>query len=365
MNPQPATQRNVKSLLAQAIHPLSDRVALDGALQQLNPLWSTGSIRARILRRHEESPDTFSLLLKTNRHWPGHRAGQHVRLSVEMNGVIRQRTFSLSSATGQAGMGTRRVRLTIQRQGDDGATAWLHAHAKPGMVVELSRPDGQFVLPSPAPDQLLMIAGGSGITPLIAMLQQLALNQYQGDIRFVQLCRQEAHRLFPDELTELGQQLPGLSVLVHASASKGRLPMQQLTTLIPDLAERYTLVCGPTSLMSDVSDLWQSLAEPPPLLMERFTAPRPAETSDGAFQVRLANSEQAFTQLQGNNLLESAEAAGLQPAYGCRAGLCRTCLCRKHHGAVRNLLTGQRSSQPDEWIQLCVSVAESDLELTL
>lgn len=76
-------------------------------------------------------------------------------------------------------------------------------------------------------------------------------------------------------------------------------------------------------------------------------------------------SAQAFTQTNNRTLLESAETAGLTPKFGCRAGLCRTCLCQKRSGRVRNLVTGLVSTQPDEWVQLCISVAESDLELAL
>ena len=64
------------------------------------------------------------------------------------------------------------------------STTWLHANAEIGLVLELSAADGQFVLPNPPPERLLMIAGGSGITPLMAILQQLARNRFDGEIVF-------------------------------------------------------------------------------------------------------------------------------------------------------------------------------------
>jgi ferredoxin len=69
--------------------------------------------------------------------------------------------------------------------------------------------------------------------------------------------------------------------------------------------------------------------------------------------------------LAAGTLLEQAEAAGLSPEFGCRMGICHTCTCRKAAGSVRNLLTGEISDEPDEDIQLCVSVPVGDVALEL
>ena len=355
----------IKRLLLDATHPLSDPIAWDRVLQRINPAWSTSRIRARVVSRVEESADTFSLWLKTNRHWPGHQAGQHLALGVEIGGVMRRRVFSISTKADRAGKGVRRLRVTIQRQSDSGVTAWLHANASPGLAIELGAADGQFVLPDPRPQRLLMIAGGSGITPMMAMLQQLAEDRHDGDIVLLQLYRGLDQRLFAGELDNLAGRLPGLSIKRHDSASRGRLDSSRLPDLVPDLAERQTLLCGPASLIADVTATWEALKLTDKLQLERFAAPRPAKRPGDQPKVHAKHSEQVFTQTSGLNLLEAAEAAGLKPRHGCRAGLCRSCLCQKHSGTARNLLTGLSSSQPDEWIQLCVSVAETELELAL
>ena len=366
MTSQPARQQlPITRLLLDATRPISDRAAWDRVLQRMNPVWSTSGIRARVTGRVEENADTFSLWLKTNRHWQGHQAGQHVAVGVEIDGVMRRRVFSISNCADRPGKGTRLLRLTIQRQPGNGVTGWLHANADTGLVLELSAADGQFVLPDPPPKRLLMIAGGSGITPLMAILQQLARNRFDGDIVVLQLCRHVNQRLFGDELSGLAERLPGLSIKLHDSATRGRLTISTLPDLVPDLTERHTLLCGPASLISDVSTAWEAFGLGRQLQLERFAAPRPPTQAGGEQQVRAMQSEQMFTQVSGHSLLEAAEAAGLRPKHGCRAGLCRSCLCKKHSGTSRNLLTGLSSNQPDEWIQLCVSVAETDLELAL
>ncbi|TVQ40373.1 MAG: ferredoxin reductase [Wenzhouxiangella sp.] len=357
----PTARTPTRTLLVDAIRPLSDVDAWNRLLAWINPLWSANEIRARVVRRTEESADTLSLWLRPNRHWRGHRAGQHVVLGVEIDGVLCRRVFSLSNSPRSGEL----LRLTIQRQAGGGVTDWLHRHARVGLIVGLSAADGDFVLPDPAPQRLLLIAGGSGITPMMAMLQQLADQAFAGEIFLLQLCRRTDQRLFAGELADLAQRLPGLSVHVHASAGSGRLAAERIPELVPDPASFHTMLCGPESLMNDVATLWAGLGLAAQLDMERFAAPRPPSLPGPEKTIQAAESEHMFTQFPGLTLLEAAEAAGLKPSFGCRAGLCRTCLCLKRSGTTRNLLTGLSSTRPDEWIQLCVSVAESDLELSL
>jgi len=358
-NPKPS---NLPSRLLRSRwwHPLNDVNAWNRILQRLSPLASLDTVRARVIERVEEADETVSLWLRPNRRWRGHVAGQHVMLGVEIDGVLRQRAFSLSNAAGRRDP----IRITFKRQPGQGTTDWLFRHAGPGLLVSLSQASGDFVLPSPRPRKLLMIAAGSGVTPLMAMLQQLASEQYTGDVLLLQLSRSAGGRLFGETLDGLRERLPGLRVVTHHSETQGRFDLASLGVLAPDLAQRCTLVCGPAALMQSIEQDFARRGLPAPL-QERFGAPLRRMDVGEARQIYATNSEQVFTQTAEPNLLLAAEGAGLQPRFGCRAGLCRTCLCKKQRGSVRNLLTGQLSSQPDEWIQLCISVAESDLELAL
>jgi len=351
----------IRRRLVAAFDPISDVGAWNRLLARIDPAWSLDCVRARVVARVDENADTLSLWLKPNRRWRGHRAGQHVELTVEIAGVTRRRVFSLSNARGSG----RLIRLTLQRQAAGGVTDWLHANARPGLVVEIGPAGGEFVLPEPTPGRLLMIAGGTGITPLLAMLSHLADRGSTADIMLFQLFRLPAERLFADELDTLARRLPGLRVIAHCSSENGRLGADELASRVPDLAQRTTLLCGPETLMADVTETWAALGLETGLRTERFAAPRPPAGDGSVARVHAVESEQVFTQSADLTLLESAEAAGLEPKFGCRAGLCRTCLCRKRSGRVRNLVTGLVSDQTDEWVQLCVSVAESDLELVL
>jgi len=300
----------VKTLLREAVRPISDRDGWNRLLQGLQPLWTLDQARARIVARVEESDDTFSLWLRANRHWHGYRPGQHAALGVEIDGVRRQRVFSLSHAD----HGNRTLRMTIRRQPGEGMTDWLYRHAAVGRTVDLSAAGGEFVLPEPTPRKLLMIAAGSGITPMMAMLHDLAARGFDGDIVLLQMCRNATQQLFANELVGLEPRLPGLSTLLHASAVSGRLAAAGLPELVPDLAQRHTLLCGPAAFMHDVEQVWAGLGCSERLQREHFAPPRPVSTDPSSpgteHRVLALESAQAFTQGNDLTLLESAEAAG-------------------------------------------------------
>lgn len=352
----PLVRRILRSPL---LHPLNDGRAWDGLLQRFDARASLREVRARIVERIDEDADTVSLWLAPNRRWRGHAAGQHVAVGIEIDGVLRWRSFSLSAAP----RADRRLRLTIRRNGDSGVSNWIVRHARAGMVWTLSQAQGDFQLPAGLPSALLFVGAGSGMTPIVAMLEVLAARRYAGAIHLLQLARDEASSLFADELAVLRESLPGFEHRQHLSSREGRWPIDD-PLLQPLLTARPTWVCGPQGLLDALLARHAAIGRAP-LQHERFAAPAPARAPDAPLAVHCTNSEQSFTYMDGRSLLDAAESAGLKPAAGCRRGLCRTCLCRKQRGTVRNLLTGHASSEPDEWIQLCISAPESDLEIAL
>jgi ferredoxin len=120
--------------------------------------------------------------------------------------------------------------------------------------------------------------------------------------------------------------------------------------------------------MDRAARLWESVGASDLLERERFTPALrlvPPVASPNGVQVRLARSERAVVAKGAGSLLEQLERAGERPAHGCRIGICHTCKCRKQSGTVQNLVTGEVSSEPDQEIQLCISLPRSDLELDL
>jgi ferredoxin-NADP reductase len=333
---------------------------------ELDPVRSLGEIRARVIAVVEETADTKTFVLRPNAAWRGHRAGQHTSVEVEIDGVRARRHYSISSAPGGA-----LLSITVKRMPGGRVSTWLHEHVRTGHVLRLGAPAGDFVLPAPTPDKLLLLSGGSGITPVMSMLREVAARDAIHDVVFVHHARSRADVIFGEELTELAARHASLRLLLclddDASAPRG-FDEAHFAELVPDFAERSTFLCGPGPLVDRAERLWQSVGASELLMRERF-APAlrlavPTVSTSGV-QVTLARSKRNVVAKGEGSLLEQLERAGERPAHGCRIGICHTCKCHKQSGTVQNLVTGEVSSEPDQEIQLCISVPRSDLELDL
>lgn len=351
------------------LHPLNDVAALDDLLATLHPTWALGRIKARVLAIHDETPDVKTFVLRANRQWPGHRAGQHVGVDVAIDGVRHQRRYSVSSAPGAG----RSFAITVKRQTGGGVSSWLHERLRVGDVVAIDPPAGDFVLPNPLPTRLVMVSAGSGITPLMAMLRVLARRPTRVEVAFVHVSRGPA--IFERELRALAAATSWLALRLHDTTRAGRFDPATVAELAPDRQDEPALLCGPPAFMRACRAAWRGRAD---LLRTEsfggFVAGGQAETchdrppstppATGA-TITCARTERSFTSDASVPLLVAAERAGLAPRYGCRMGICRTCRCVKLAGTVENALTGAVSSRPGERIQLCISRARGDVTLDL
>jgi ferredoxin-NADP reductase len=335
-------------------------------MSELSPVRSLGEIRARVVEVVQETADTKTFVLRPNAAWRGHRAGQYTSVEVEIDGVRMRRCYSISSAPDGA-----LVNITVKRVPNGRVSTWLHEHVRSGHVLRLGDPGGDFVLPEPTPDELLLLSGGSGITPVMSMLRGLAARDAIRNVVFVHHARTRADVIFAEELADLAQCHPGLRLVLclddDASAPRG-FDEARFAELVPDFAARSTFLCGPKPLMDRAERLFESVGASNRLTLERFTQALrlvPPVASANGVQVRLSRSERNVVARGQGSLLEQLERAGEHPAHGCRIGICRTCKCRKESGTVQNLVTGEMSSEPDQEIQLCISVPRSDLELDL
>lgn len=334
-------------------------------MRELDPVLSFGEPRARVVSVRDETRDTKTFVLRPNAAWRGHRAGQYTSIEVEVDGVRVRRCYSISSSPREP-----LVSITVKRVPGGRVSTWLHENVRAGHILRLGTTAGDFVLPSPPFGKLLLLSGGSGITPVMSMLRDLAARDAIDDVSFVHYARSQVDVIFREELVDLEARHAGLRLVLcldDASSAPG-FDESQLATLVPDFAERSTFLCGPKPLMDRAERLWERVGASDLLELERFTpTPRlllPTAGVDG-LQIRLGRSERSVLVKSQGTLLEQLEHAGERPAHGCRIGICRTCRCRKQSGTVRNLVTGMVSSEPDEEIQLCISTPCSDLELDL
>jgi ferredoxin-NADP reductase len=336
----------------------------------LRPGYRAGLIQAELLAVREQA-GYLHLQLKPAAGFKGFIPGQHLLLSVELDGVLVSRTFSISSSLQQfLTQGT--LQLTLKIQPHAGLTRALAARAGSQLDCYISQAAGDFVH---RPQQAaIMLAAGSGITPFHAMLS--SLSRLTQPVVLFYSYRGADNLLFADSWLHLKKQFPLLQIELWDSSQNPRLSKEQVTSVLQRLRlqalEPAFYVCGPASFNRQ----WQQLATElavANLYQESFGAEfsankhssDSAENRDKSVVVTAFQHGRAVELQSSGNLLQSLEQAGLSPRYGCRRGICKQCLCDKTSGQVQNLLTGEVSSSGAERVQLCISVALSPLELHL
>lgn len=336
---------------------------VDFWLGELAPAWSLSELRASVLGVVDETHDVKTFVLAPGAGWPGHRAGQYVTVDVEIDGVRMRRCYSLSSAPGDA-----RLTITVKRAPGGRVSGFLHDNVRRGSVLVLGSPTGDFVLGTSTPEKLLLLSGGSGVTPVMSLLRDLSRRDAVKDIVFLHAARSASDVIFRNELQALEARHTGLRVVFRLDDAPdgGPLDEAKLRAEVPDFAERETFLCGPSGMMNTVERMFARVGATDRLRSERFVAAPRARSVEAAepVTIRLSDSGRSIVASAGT-LLEQLERAGERPVYGCRLGICNTCRCRKRSGTVENTVTGAVSSEPDEEIRLCVSVARSDLDIEL
>lgn len=358
--PSAATQVLPNLFRHPAWAPLNDRSAWQRLTTAINPLWTLGEVRARVVGNIVEAPGVHSLWLKPNRHFRGFQPGQHVMLELDVAGVRHSRCFSLSAAPRPDGL----LRLTIKRK-QGGLISSAAQQLRPGQTVGLSQASGEFA-PRDAGAPLLMISAGSGITPMLSILDGLAMSESNTNLVLIHSARHQADLIGANELQTRRGQLPQLQIHSHLSADAGRFDPLDLPRLVPDWHQRDALLCGPDGFMQAIESFYADTGSSAKLTTESFgRRAAPIDANADRHTITSEISEHMFTARSGQSLLEAAEVAGLKPRFGCRRGICMSCQCRKRSGTVKNLLTGQLSSPGDELIQLCISTPQSAVELAL
>jgi ferredoxin-NADP reductase len=331
---------------------------VDRYLELIHPRLTVTDARAEVVAVRRQTPRSVTLTLRPNRAFDGVRAGQFVRVGVEIDGVRRTRTYS---PAGSEHGRSRELELTVTEHPGGLVSPYLIRHARPGMLLHLGQAQGEFMLPQARPRRLALISGGSGITPVLAMLRTLVDEEAAGDVTFLHFARTQADWLYEAE----ARAMDGPAVGYHATRGPrpGRLSAEALGPVDDDT---WAAVCGPPALLDAARAIWSERGgRPEQLLAETFTAPTLTVTGEAAEGTLRFLASDARAAIASGTLLEQAEAAGLAPAFGCRMGICRTCTCRKTAGTVRNLITGEVSDEEDEDIQLCVSVPAGDVALQL
>lgn len=312
----------------------------------------------------EETADARSLVFRLPSELKPlyqYQPGQFITLQIPFQGKLLSRCYSMSSAPRL----DDELKITVKRVIDGRASNVICDDLKVGDTLSVMRPAGIFVPPSLKQD-LLLCAGGSGITPMLSILRT-ALVEGHGRIRLLYANRDENSVIFKQKLQHLSREYPDRLEVIHLLDSVQGIPS---VSLLARLAQPFMgqinlggcFICGPAPYMSAMASALSMLGlHSNKIFIEKFVSlpdlPTPITTitenyiSDGSQNVELNNDvvKQASVTLEldgethefvwdgQDTLLDAAEKVGLELPHSCRAGMCASCMCEVEQGKVKLL----------------------------
>jgi ferredoxin-NADP reductase len=367
----PARRPLSKRMLRQAMRVFNAAATpygVDRYVELVRPTWSSTEVRAKVVGVERTTPRSVTLTLRPNGNWTGFVAGQHTQLSVEIDGMRHTRCYSMTNdALSRNGL----IELSITAHLEGRVSQHLVRMARQGQTVALTAALGTFTLPATEPDHLLLISGGSGITPVMSMLRTRCSLGWEKPVTFLHYALTESDMLYRTELEDIARTASNVR-LVRVFTERpgtgdldGFLTGDHLESAAPKWRDAEAFVCGPAPLMDSAQVLFGQAGRGEHLHTEAFTLTQfAAEVGSVDGTVRFANTEIGVAS-NGTTLLMQAEAAGLTPLTGCRMGICHTCARRLCAGVVRDAVTGELTDGPDAIIRICVSVPVGDVEIDL
>ena len=351
-------RESLRRVAEAAVTPLE----LDDVLDVFHPLRRGADLRGRILEVRPETREAATIVIKPGRDWTGHVPGQYVRMGVDVDGVRLWRTYSLTHGP----RADRSISVTVKAIPDGVVSNHLVHNARPGQMLQLAQAQGEFVLPQPIPERLVLVTAGSGITPVIGMLRNLfsRAEPFRGDIVLLHSAMTREAVIFGPELRSYAAR--GLLRLVELHTdTHGRLDVHDLDEIVPDLAERTAYACGPAGLLDALQELYDERGLE--LTTERFR-PTTVVAAEGG---TVGFSDGTVVEADGATpILDAAESAGVLMPSGCRMGICMGCVLPMKEGAVRDLRNGALTvAVPGETgpggvpIQTCINAAAGPCHL--
>lgn len=245
---------------------------------------------------------------------PASEPGAHIDLHLG-NGCVR--SYSLTNPGEHD-----RWWLAIQQDAASrGGSRWIHEALRPGATIEVDGPRNHFLLDESAPHTVL-IAGGIGITPLLAMARRLAMAERPWTLHYA--ARSRARMAFADTLRVLAQRSGAMLDLRWTDEGDPPLDLDAIVAALPQDAHVYA--CGPAGLLA-AFDAATATLPGERVHLEHFASSQAAAT-EGGFTVKLARDGRSIPIVPGRSILDALLDIGLKPPHACREGLCGACETR-------------------------------------
>ncbi|WP_213990583.1 NADH oxidoreductase [Sodalis sp. dw_96] len=269
----------------------------------------------------QETPDVWTLSL-INHDVYAYEPGQFALVSINNSETLR--AYTLSSTPGQS----RFVTLTVRRLENGSGSGWLTRRVKTGDTLWLSDAQGDFTCARQEDERYLFLAAGCGVTPIMSMCRWLAANRPRADVQVIYSVRTPREVIFAKTWPTLQ---PWLRLTLFAEQQAvspmiaGRLDRAHLAALVPDIATRRVMACGPAPYMDLVEKDAMALGATG-FMQERFHTT--AVTGTQRLKITVTRLQREFSAPVGMSLLEALEANNIPVNAACRAGVCGCCKTR-------------------------------------
>jgi ferredoxin-NADP reductase len=334
----------------------------DDYLELVNPLWSTQELRGRVERIEREAGNAVTVTIRPGYEWEGHEPGQFLRVGVIVDGKHHWRAYSLTSDPDRP---DGAISITPKLVEEGVVSPYFFRNCRPGSIVRLGGVEGDFTLPDPLPGKMLFVSAGSGVTPIMSMLRSLDRRDEVSDVVHLHSARTEDDVIFGDRLRDLDHRHDGYRLHLQITGRMGRMGPQDLDRLCGDWRERESFVSGPGEMIDAFEEHYERERVLEGLHLERFQPKLGLSDEGEGGSIYFAESDCETEADAGTPVLVAGEEAGLELPFGCREGICHTCVGTLRSGRLRDLRNGKVHGQEGETVRTCINAPEGRVEIEL
>ncbi|MBT8138232.1 MAG: iron-sulfur cluster-binding domain-containing protein [Gammaproteobacteria bacterium] len=358
-------EKSAKTLLSPLLQPSQ----FDFWAQQFGSSVRWQRCVARVVGARRMCSDTYEIELRPNSQWRGFEPGQHANITAEIKGRRITRSYSLLPVPGKP----KRLSIIVRRERGGLMSNWLCDNASAGTLLELAPAFGDMFYSKKAPQHLLLLGAGSGLTPLLSHIRHLQSLKWPLRVTLLQWDRQSGRFIAGDELQAMSDRhnenfrwVPIATGACDVSAPlAGRISAQQLNDVLGHEPVDLAFACGPRKFIHTAQKLMDGRGVS--CKTESFEPAKKlsANSNFARSRVKLKKTGRTIEVNNAGSLLEQLEQQGVAAASGCRQGVCNSCSCLKISGATQDSLNGALDSEPHQLVRLCINQPAGDIELDL